>query len=81
MAMEFLKAGCNVTLSGRGETLSQAADAELSSFRESTSYAFRKKAVQNLWDTSLSSGAKWIYGSTMPDKTCLLVCWETGEAH
>lgn len=86
MAMEFLKAGCNVTLSGRGETLSQAADAELSSFKGKYIYipcdVQEKSSLQNLWDTSLKQWGKvdiWINnaGQNVP----YLFCWETGEAY
>lgn len=60
MAMEFLRAGCNVTLSGRGAVLSGKNHIELSSFEGKYIYVqcnVQEKAnLQNLWDASL---AQW----------------------
>lgn len=60
MATEFLRAGCNVTLSGRGEALAEAAQAELSSFEGKNIYVpcnvQEKASLQKLWDASL---AQW----------------------
>lgn len=38
MAKEFLRSGCNVTLSDRGEQLSESVRAELSSFEKQMIY-------------------------------------------
>ena len=48
MAKEFLRAGCNVTLSGRGEMLNEAVYTELSPFEGKYVYVpamYRKKQV------------------------------------
>lgn len=56
MAKEFLQGGCNVTLSGRGEQLSESVKADLSAFEEQIIYVpcnvQRMSDVQNLWDRS-----------------------------
>lgn len=56
MAREFLQSGCNVTLSGRGEQLSESVKADLSAFEKQTLYVpcnvQRMSDVQNLWDRS-----------------------------
>jgi len=56
MAREFLKAGCNVTLSGRSEALSEESRSELSAFEGKYIYVRcnvqDKASLQNLWDTS-----------------------------
>lgn len=60
MATEFLRAGCNVTLSGRGEVLVASTQRELSSFDGKYIYVScnvqEKANLQKLWDTSL---ARW----------------------
>lgn len=57
MAREFLKAGCHVTLSGRGEVLPDAAQIELMSFEGKYTYVQcnvqEKTNLQNLWNVSL----------------------------
>ncbi len=56
MAKEFLKNGCSVTLSGRGNELSDHAKAELSDYENKMMYipcnVQIKSDVQNLWDQS-----------------------------
>jgi len=56
MAREFLQSGCNVTLSGRGEQLSESVKADLSAFQKQIIYVpcnvQRMSDVQNLWDRS-----------------------------
>lgn len=60
MAKEFLKAGCNVILSSRSETLSAAIKAELTGFENKILYVpcnVRQKAdVEKLWK---QASAKW----------------------
>lgn len=60
MAIEFLRVGCNVSLSGRGEVLVEETIASLSLFKGRYIYVpcdVRQKAsLQNLWDVSL---AQW----------------------
>lgn len=84
MATEFLKAGCNVTLSGRGESLGEATCQELSPFLEKYIYvACNVKEVtclQNLWDVSLARWGKvdiWI--NNAGQNTPYAFTWETGE--
>jgi short-subunit dehydrogenase len=60
MAREFLRAGCNVTLSGRGETLAPAMQADLREFADRCIYircdVREKSDLQNLWDAAVQ---KW----------------------
>ncbi len=60
MATEFLKANCQVTLSGRGESFSQQTCDELKAYDGRYIYVpcnvGEKSDVQNLWDVSV---AKW----------------------
>lgn len=60
MAKEFLKAGCNITLSGRGKTLSQSVKEELNPYKDCYIYIScnvqHKSDLQMLWD---SSKQKW----------------------
>ncbi|AUS97098.1 alcohol dehydrogenase [Clostridium thermosuccinogenes] len=86
MAKEFLRAGCNVTLSGRGEALPEAARDELSPFEGKYIYVRcnvqEKASLQNLWDVSLKQWGKidiWINnaGQNVPH----MFSWETGETY
>lgn len=86
MAAEFLRAGCNVTLSGRGEKLSESANDSLSSFKGKYIYVpcnvQQRSSLQNLWDTSLEQWKTidiWINnaGQNVPH----LFSWETGEIY
>jgi NADP-dependent 3-hydroxy acid dehydrogenase YdfG len=58
MAKEFLRAGCNVTLSGRGEAMAEAAHATLTPSLGKYIYVpcnvQEKSSLQNLWETSLT---------------------------
>lgn len=58
MATEFLRAGCNVTLSDRGEALPEATRASLSLFKGKYIYVScnvqEKASLQNLWNASLT---------------------------
>lgn len=86
MAAEFLGAGCNVTLSGRGEALPEAAAASLSQYRGKYNYipcnVQMKDSLQNLWDASLAQWGTidiWINnaGQNVPH----MLAWETGETY
>lgn len=85
MAVEFLRAGCNVTLSGRGVKLSQEALAELTPFKGKYTYipcnVQEKASLQNLWD---ASNAQWggidIWINNAGQNTPYLFSWETGES-
>lgn len=85
MAREFLKAGCHVTLSGRGEELSESVQVELIPFEGKYSYVQcnvqKKSMLQNLWDVSLSKWGKidiWI--NNAGQNTPHVFSWETNEA-
>ncbi|WP_379163156.1 SDR family oxidoreductase [Paenibacillus sp. sgz5001063] len=86
MATEFLQAGCNVILSGRGDLLTEAAEATLSPFKGKYIYVpcnvQKKASLQNLWDASLD---KWgqidIWINNAGQNTPHLFAWETGEAY
>ena len=86
MAAEFLKAGCNVTLSGRGEALSKETLDMFYNFSGKYIYipcnVQEKSSLQNLWDASVSKWGKvdiWINnaGQNAPHK----FSWETGETY
>lgn len=86
MAVEFLKAGCNVTLSGRGEALAEAAQAALSEFEGKYIYIScnvqDKASLQNLWDVSFKQWGRidiWINnaGQNAP----YAFAWETGATY
>lgn len=86
MAREFLRAGCRVTLSGRGGELDEMTRAALSTFQGGYIYVpcdVRDKAgLQALWDASLAAWGSidiWINnaGQNAPHK----FAWETGETY
>jgi len=86
MATEFLRAGCNVTLSGRGETLPNETLSALSPFAGKYLYVScnvqDKSSLQKLWDISLAQWGSidiWINnaGQNAPHK----LSWETGETY
>ncbi len=86
MAIEFLQAGCNVTLSGRGETLPEAAQIKLKSFARKYIYIrcnVREKAsLQNLWDASYKQwGGVDIWINNAGQNTPYKFSWETGETY
>lgn len=60
MAQEFLKSGCNVTVSGRSETSLEQARGKLAEFSDKVLYAACnvriKDEIENLWNVS---AAKW----------------------
>ncbi len=84
MATEFLRVGCNVTLSGRSEALTQAARTELSPFEGKYIYVpcnVQEKAnLQKLWDASL---AQWrtidIWINNAGQNAPYMLSWVTGE--
>lgn len=84
MAIEFLRAGSNVTLSGRGEALPDEVRKSLSPFINNYIYVpcnvQEKAALQNLWELSLAKWDEidiWINnaGQNMPHE----VSWEIDE--
>jgi short-subunit dehydrogenase len=86
MATEFLRAGCNVMLSGRGEALAEEVIASLSLFKGKYTYepcnVQKKASLQNLWDASLK---KWgtidIWINNAGQNTPYIFAWETGETY
>lgn len=86
MAAEFLRAGCNVTVSGRGEALPEAARASLSLFKGKYIYVpcnvHKKASLQNLWNDSLAQWGRidiWI--NNAGQNTPHMFSWETGEIY
>ena len=86
MAREFLQAGCNVTLSGRGEVLAETTRTTLSPFEGKYIYIScnvqNKASLQKLWDASLAQWGRidiWINnaGQNTPHK----FSWETDETY
>ena len=86
MAATFLWAGCNVTLSGRSESLPEAVQAELLPFKGKYIYVpcnvRQKSSVQNLWDKSF---AKWntidIWINNAGQNVPHSFSWETGGTY
>jgi short-subunit dehydrogenase len=86
MAKEFLQAGCNVTLSGRGEALTEAAQFELSSFERKYIYiqcnVQEKESLQDLWDASMKHwGSVDIWINNAGQNAPHMFSWETGETY
>lgn len=86
MATEFLRAGCNVTLSGRGEVFPEATHTALSHFKGKYIYVpcnvQKKASLQNLWDVSMSQwGGVDIWINNAGQNTPHLFAWQTGEAY
>ena len=84
MATEFLRAGCNVTLSGRGKALAEATQRELSPFEGKYIYAScnvqERVNLQKLWDASLAQWGKidiWI--NNAGENSPHLFSWEMSE--
>lgn len=84
MTIEFLRAGCQVTLSGRGEALPEPAQAALASYPGQFMYVpcnvQVKEALQALWDEAAAHWGTidiWINnaGHNAPHR----FAWETGE--
>ncbi|MBP1919731.1 SDR family NAD(P)-dependent oxidoreductase [Youngiibacter multivorans] len=86
MAKEFLQAGCNVTLSGRCEGLTDEAVNALTPFAGKYIYVqcnVQEKAnLQKLWDISLK---RWghidIWINNAGQNTPHVLSWETGETY
>lgn len=86
MAREFLQAGCNVTLSGRGEALPKTVHVELSSFEGKYIYipcdVQEKSSLQNLWDASFKQwGGIDIWINNAGQNTPYMLSWETGGTY
>jgi len=86
MAKELLKAGCNVTLSGRSEAVPESSCAELSPFEGKYIYircnVQDKASLQNLWDASLKHwGSIDIWINNAGQNTPHVFSWETGETY
>ena len=86
MATEFLRAGCNVTMSGRGEALPEAARASLLLLKGKYIYVpcnvQKKASLQNLWNASLAQWGRidiWI--NNAGQNTPHMLSWETGEIY
>lgn len=84
MATEFLQTDCNVTLSGRGEMLSQAARSALAPFEGKYIYTpcnvQKKSSLQNLWDASYAQwGGVDIWINNAGQNTPYSFSWETSE--
>lgn len=84
MAREFLKAGCNVTLSGRGEALPQIAQTELKAYESKYIYVQcnvqDKGNLKNLWNASLKEwGSVDIWINNAGQNTPHVFSWETGD--
>lgn len=85
MAVEFLRAGCSVTLSGRGENLSSESSTTLQEFQGKYLYfpcdVQQKSALEQLWDASV---AKWgeidIWINNAGQNTQRVFTWETAES-
>jgi short-subunit dehydrogenase len=85
MAMAFLRSGCQVTLSGRGESLVESARAELSPFEGKFIYipcnVQEKASLQNLWDASMARwGGNDIWINNAGQNAPHRVIWETAES-
>ena len=86
MAREFLQAGCNVTLSGRGKALTDESHDALSPFMGKYIYVpcnvQEKASLQNLWDISL---AQWngidIWINNAGQNAPHMFSWEVGETY
>ena len=86
MAMEFLRAGCNVTLSGRGEDLEGATIASLSTFPGKFYYepcnVQNRASLQNLWNVSfIKWGGVDIWINNAGQNSPHMFSWETLESY
>ncbi len=84
MAMEFLRAGCNVTLSGRGDKLKAQAAALLKPFEEKYIYlpcnVEDRKSLKELWNQSQAQwGSIDIWINNAGQNTPHVYSWETEE--
>jgi short-subunit dehydrogenase len=86
MAREFLQAGCNVTLSGRGEALPKSAHDELKSLEGKYIYVQsdvqQRASLQQLWDASITRwGSVDIWINNAGQNAPYLFAWETGASY
>jgi NADP-dependent 3-hydroxy acid dehydrogenase YdfG len=86
MAREFLRAGCKVTLSGRGEALAEVVHTELTPFEGKYVYVQcnvqERASLQNLWDASLKQwGCIDIWINNAGQNVPHVFSWETGESY
>lgn len=86
MALEFLRGGCHVTLSGRKETLPEEANAALAVFEGKYIYipcdVQNKSSIQQLWDESMKKwGSIDIWINNAGQNAPHLFCWETAETY
>ncbi len=86
MAKEFLRAGCKVTLSGRGVNLTDTVHADLSPYKGKYIYVQcnvqEKASQQNLWDISLEQwGSVDIWINNAGQNAPYMFSWETGETY
>ena len=86
MAMECLRAGCHVTLSGRGAAPGEAAAAALAPFGDQFIYypcdVQSREGLQKLWDASREHwGTVDIWISNAGRNTPHSPVWETGETY
>lgn len=86
MAVEFLRAGCNVTLSGRGEALSGEVVKVLKPFEGKYIYVTcnvqEKERLKNLWDASAKEwGSVDIWINNAGQNTPHVFSWETSESY
>ncbi len=84
MATEFLRAGCHVTLSGRGASLPEDKTTLLSLFKGNYFYepcdVQNKEDLQNLWDASIKNwGGIDIWINNAGQNTPHVVSWETDQ--
>lgn len=86
MAMEFLRVGCNVTLSGRGEVLAEKARVDLSPYEGHYIYVpcnvQEKESLQRLWDVSLTQwGVIDVWINNAGQNAPHVFLWKTGESY
>ncbi len=86
MAKEFLKAGCRVTVSGRGESLRQDLAQELLPFEESYQYVScnvqNKRELEALWDAAVRRfGAVDIWINNAGQNAPHDWIWDTGDRY
>ncbi len=86
MAREFLKVGCNVTLSGRSASMPEANLRELSAFEGKYVYiqcnVQEKESLKRLWDASLERwGSVNIWINNAGQNAPHIYSWETGETY
>lgn len=84
MAVEFLKAGCNVTLSGRGYTLPDPVQTKLAAYAGKFLYipcnVQERESLQSLWDASMEQwGGIDIWINNAGRNTPHRLVWETDE--